>query len=578
MNTITTIQSCIHAPMQLRIHAIILAFFVFVAPIYAFDTTDTTEVTLYFTRPLPAQIESVLDEIVVDEQVDALKPIIRSYLTQFGYFTPAFQRSEHDDTLFITPGDRAVVRNIDLKPEQFPQRAMIQRQAHTFIGEPFSQPEIELWITGVLEAFERDGRPFAEIRLDSIQVTPENELPGVDLFFSFSETDEVTLFAVIIEGNKETRDRIIYRRAGVFPGDRFSRERIDNVRPRLLRTGLFRSVAEPELQIDRRGGTLLLRVEESRFNSFDGIVGYVPTDDGDGFFTGMAHIVMRNLFGTMRRVEFRWQRETELTQELFFSYREPYVAGFPVSLAGSFNQRQQDTTYIQARSRLNSATDVFRQFTVGISYEYESVIPSADVAVQRVFESSSNLLGIDLIYDTRDDLYAPRSGMVYTTEYQTGKLNRQTVNGNVTETLRRFAIDAELFVSPARQQVIKVGVHGREVQLDDYQISDLFRFGGTRTIRGYSEGQFAGSRIAWSNLEYRFMTAQRSYIFGFFDTGYYYVPSVDQQQHELESFEYGYGVGLQVETAIGLISIGFGFGKDDTFSTGKIHVGVINEF
>ncbi len=575
MKTLTTILSGIQAFMQLCVHALFVSLFIFVAPIY---TSDTTEVTLYFTQPLPEQIESALGERVADEPVEALESVINSYLTQFGYFTPVSRFSGHRDTLYITPGDRAVVGAIDLKPEQFPQRTSIQRQADGFTGEPFSQPEIELWIAGVLEAFEHDGRPFAEIQLDSIKVRSENDLPEVDLFFSFSETDEVTLFAINIEGNRETRDRIIYRQAGVFPGDRFSRERIDNIRPRLLRTGLFRSVAEPELQIDRRGGTLLLRVEESRFNSFDGIVGYVPTDGGEGFFTGLAHIVMRNLFGTMRRVEFRWQRETELTQELFFGYREPYVAGFPVSAAGSFKQRQQDTTYIQTRTRVNVATDVFRQFTVGVSYEYESVIPSVDVIVQRVRESSSNLLGIDFSYDTRDDRYAPQSGMVYLTEYQTGRLTRQTGNGDATETLRRFAIDSELFISPASRQVIKIGVHGREVQLDDYQISDLFRFGGTRTLRGYSEGQFTGSRVAWSNLEYRFMTGQRSYLFGFFDSGYYYVPSVDQQQLERESFEYGYGVGLQVETAIGLISVGFGFGKDDTFSTGKIHLGVINEF
>jgi len=560
------------------ISGLIILLSLLTGTVYALENDDTSSVSVIYTDTLPSHIQSIIDQIIADQPRSNLKQVIQATLTQFGYFSSIFEWNEKNNTLHVTPGNRALVREVTIKPDRFPRRSTVQREAHTFIGNPFSQPEVELWISDMLEVFEQDGRPFAEIQLDSISFVTLDDDPAVDLFFSFHETDEVNLHTIVIEGNRETRDRIIYRQAGVFPGDQFSRERINNIRPRLMRSGLFRSVADPELQVDRRGGTLILRVDESRFNSFDGIVGYVPSQAGDGYFTGLAHITMRNLFGTMRRVEFRWQRETELTQELYFSYREPYVANLPVSAAGSFKQRQQDTTYIQTRTRLFTDMELFNQFTIGFSYEYEAVIPSADIPVQRVRRSSSNVFGIDLVYDTRDVLYAPRSGLMYATEYQTGTLKRESVNGDVSETLRRFTIDAEAYISPVRQQVIKLSLHGREVRLDDYQISDLFRFGGTRTLRGYSEGQFSGSRVAWSNIEYRFMTAQRSYLFGFFDTGYYYVPSLDEQQDERESFEYGYGVGLQVETGIGLISIGFGFGRGDTFSTGKIHVGVINEF
>lgn len=564
--------------MQSRIYVIFLTLFIIAAPLCADGIPDTTEVILKYTHPLPLQIESILDEIMTGDPAGEPEDIIRSFIMQFGYFSPILQRSEHGDTLYITPGDRTVIRNINLAPERFPQQTLIQSRANALSGEPFSQPEIELWIAEVLNAFEREGRPFAVIHLDSIGIDAIDDRPVVDLYFSIGETDEIILHSIYIEGNRETRDRIIYRQTGVFPGDRYSREQIENIRPRLMRTGLFRSVREPELRIDSGRGSLLLQVEEARFNSFDGIVGYVPKQDGDGFFTGLAHITMRNLFGTMRRIEFRWQRETELTQELFFSYREPYVAGLPVSIAGSFRQRQQDTSYVQTRTRIFSDTEIVRQFTVGVSYEYESVIPSAGIDIRRVLQSNSNLFGVDLKYDTRDEPYAPRSGMFYTTEYQTGSLRRKSESDVTTETLHRFTIDAELYLSVSRRQVMKFGLYGREVRLDEYQVSDLFRFGGTRTLRGYAEGQFVGSRLAWSNIEYRFMTGQRSYLFGFFDTGYYTVPSLDEQEQGRESFEYGYGAGFQLETGIGLISIGFGFGRGDTFSTSKIHLGVINEF
>jgi outer membrane protein insertion porin family len=546
-------------------------------PLYA--AADTTSYRIVYEHPVPDEVELAIGESRSDaHDADRQRSLILSHLAGFGYFSASLTVDRDSNIISVDPGERALLGSVTLYPENFPQRGLLLGKLDELQGRPFSQTAIEILMTEMLKTFEEEGRPFAVIQLDSLAVEVSERVPTVNLTMIVTGLDEVTLHTVRVEGNNETRDRLIFRKAGVFPGDRYSRERIDEIRPRLMRTGLFRSVAEPEVRIDREGGLLLLRVEEARFNSFDGIIGYVPTTGGEGYFTGLAHVTMRNLFGTMRRLEARWQRETELTQELFFSYREPYVAGLPMNAAISFRQRQQDTTFVQSRTKFIADTEVLRQFTVGLSYEYESVIPSAEVAVQAVDRSSLNLFGIDVRYDSRDDRYAPTGGMMYFTEYQTGRLRRETASGADGENLQRVIIDAEIYTPITRRHILKVGVHGREVRLGEFQVSDLFRFGGTRSLRGYGEGQFAGSRIAWSNIEYRFMQGRRTYLFGFFDSGYYYMPALDEEREPRDSFEYGYGVGLHLETGIGLISVGFGFGRGDTFSTGKIHIGLVNEF
>jgi len=107
-----------------------------------------------------------------------------------------------------------------------------------------------------------------------------------------------------------------------------------------------------------------------------------------------------------------------------------------------------------------------------------------------------------------------------------------------------------------------------------FENSDLYRLGGTSTLRGYLENQFLGSRIAWSNIEYRFLLARRSYIFTFFDSGYYFNSAVDKK----EDFKLGYGLGLSIETGLGVLGVSFALGQGDSFSEGKIHFGIINEF
>jgi outer membrane protein assembly factor BamA len=138
----------------------------------------------------------------------------------------------------------------------------------------------------------------------------------------------------------------------------------------------------------------------------------------------------------------------------------------------------------------------------------------------------------------------------------------------------------ELFYETFSRQVAALGLHGRELRSDDIEVSDLYRFSGTNTMRGYRENQFLGSRIVWTNLEYRFLMAKRSFFFGFFDFGYYYHPAIAKSNitSSSENAKYGYGIGMRIETGLGIIGVSFALGKGDSFSQAKLHFGIINDF
>ena len=145
--------------------------------------------------------------------------------------------------------------------------------------------------------------------------------------------------------------------------------------------------------------------------------------------------------------------------------------------------------------------------------------------------------------------------------------------------LQRITVDFNFYYLFFKRQVAALGLHGRELRGSFFEDADLFRLGGTSTLRGYLENQFLGSRVAWSNLEYRFLLTRRSYIFTFFDTGYFLRNAEpDRNIEKLEDFKIGYGLGLSVETGLGVLGVSFALGKGDSFSQGKIHFGIINEF
>jgi outer membrane protein assembly factor BamA len=457
---------------------------------------------------------------------------------------------------------------------------------------PLNEQLLESDIQSVLQLYSRRGFPFSKIVSDSIHIDPHD---GSRLIVKLmiDEGAQVFLDEIQIEGNSTTTAQVIVREARINKGEVFDQEKIVRIQRRLERMQLFSSVSEPQLYIasqisgDSLRGGLLISVREGNTNTFDGILGYVPSTvpNTDGYFTGNVFVAMRNLFGTGRKAMIRWQRETETTQEIEIQYREPWLFGFPLNLGGTFFQRKQDSTYVKTKLEVRGDLIVTEEFSVAGDVTSESVYPSADLQQFSIFESNTLFIGAEIQYDTRDNLRNPSSGVRYSTTVQQG---RKSISGPekylylATErnfSIQRYSVDVEVFIATFARQVIMIGIHGKQTTSSRLELSDLYQFGGTNTMRGYRENQFFASQLAYMNSEYRFLTGRASSLFGFVDGGYFSRPSdalrgITRQEKSL----YGFGVGARIETGLGILNISYALGQGDSFSNGKIHAGIINEF
>lgn len=449
-------------------------------------------------------------------------------------------------------------------------------------GRVFDAARLERDIDELLHRYERRGYPFAQASVTNIAAKHDTKTTRLTVTLAIDEGTLVHINEIRVEGNKDTKTDVVVRETRLRTGEPYNEDNVKMVPQRLSRLNIFSSVSEPELYVNSRGGGLLIRVQEGNTNSFDGVAGYLPGGGGEsGYFTGLVNVGMRNLFGTARKLYLRWQREDRLSQELALRYIEPWVLNYPVNLTGAFFQRQQDTTYVRRMLEFKADLMVTEFISLGALYSHENVIPSS--TMRFLFNSSTITGGIEIQYDARDDPFSPTGGVLYRSDYRIGRKNvfglPDTSTTKRTNTVQKIGLDVEWYGEVFQRQVVMLGLHGRELRSGNIELADLYRFGGTNTMRGYRENQFIGSRVVWSNAEYRFALARRSFLFGFFDTGYYFHPvgaalgSISTQQ-----FKYGYGVGVRLETALGNIGVSFALGEGDSFSQGKIHFGLINEF
>ncbi|RME01868.1 MAG: hypothetical protein D6814_00690, partial [Calditrichaeota bacterium] len=195
--------------------------------------------------------------------------------------------------------------------------------------------------------------------------------------------------------------------------------------------------------------------------------------------------------------------------------------------------------------------------------------------------SQSTATGLGLRYDSIDDPINPRRGAEFYTLLESiskkvSALDSISAGGSFKQ--KRLVVDASWSQPLWNFQVFYMGLHWRQVTSNEpvISITDQFRFGGATTLRGYREEQFRGSRIAWANIEYRYLLARHSRAFLFYDLGYFF--RVEEANKKIEQIKQSFGFGVRMETRLGVIGLDYGMGEGDTLLRGKIHVSLINSF
>src|SRR5439155_24826911 len=138
----------------------------------------------------------------------------------------------------------------------------------------------------------------------------------------------VTIGEVRIEGLHVTRPEVARRAMGRLVNAPFQPDLANAARERLAQLGLFRAVEYRGLESagDWSRGTLVYRVEEMKYNRFEGVIG----TQGDAGTVGTANLQLDNVLGTGRAAALRGDARGRGLNDLGTRYAEPLVAGLPL--------------------------------------------------------------------------------------------------------------------------------------------------------------------------------------------------------------------------------------------------------
>lgn len=442
------------------------------------------------------------------------------------------------------------------------------------INEDYSRSLIEKRIQDyyselVDEGYRNAQIEISEFKLDSLRNT-------VSIIASVERGDQILLSRIIFTGNSINSQNYLSKVSGFQDMLLASKRNLVQIQENLLRSELFEEISEPNIFEEQGESVVVVAVEERTLNQLDGLIGYVPDASGKGQIVGDLNISLWNVLREGNAFELIYQRLRPETSRIQLAASQNWIANIPLKIGLDFSLYQNDTTYQTRNIGLNSSYRVAPNFKLNGRLFSMNSNSSNEMGFLQEPDGSKQGADLGFTYSSLDRIEVPKKGIILDVMYG---IATKDIEADSALAFRQQRLEATLktYVPLFQNSVIATSLHGFYVIGNQFTESDLMRFGGANSFRGYAEEQFTASELLWGDVEYRFLTDKNSYLFLFAAAGLYDRPrlySETDNSFTQSDFLYSGGFGISYKIAIGRLKFSYALSSTETLGNGKVHFGI----
>jgi translocation and assembly module TamA len=416
-----------------------------------------------------------------------------------GYFSPTLDihldEARGHATVRVTPGPRTTVASVeiafagDLRGEGAEREKRRDKLAKSFgmkAGQPFRSADWEVAKTRIEEALtERD---YASGTIVKSRAEVDAEAATARLTLTLDSGPPFTFGDVTIKGLKRYSESLVRRVVNVQRGERYSRERLEELQ-RLIQNGPWFGSVVAEIEPDPANAKLVpvtVTVTERPSHEVGLALGY-GTDDGARAET-LYHD--RDFFG--RGLDL--QSSLRASQKDQIGYVDVYLPPglFDTPKHGDLPFKDSvgvlaEHSTIQDANLSRFAVAGYRhwflerfELQAGLSYQIERSYPTgADVTIRRALAPV-----VTTTWRRVDNVFDPRRGGVLNVQFAAG--SKSLASGD--DFLKAYLQYQQWIPAGADNQILLRTEIGRTFTANPDRIPDdfLFRAGGSRSNRGYA--------------------------------------------------------------------------------------------
>jgi hypothetical protein len=328
----------------------------------------------------------------------------------------------------------------------------------------------------------------------------------------------------------------------------------------------FRFVSQvkyPEILFTKDTTKVFVYLEKAKANRFDGFIGFSNDENDDGSskvrFNGYLDLLLTNMLNSGEQFSLYWKSDGKKQTTFNAGIELPYIFRSPIGLKASLNIFKQDSTFQNTKTAI--ALGYFFNYNTRVYVGYEST-ESSDIQNQNT--AAINDFGNSFVtsafeytdYKTGDFLFPEKTKAIIRAGIGSRDSKLQSDN--------QFFFDINLghnfYLN--EKNIFNVKSQNFYLQSNNYLVSELYRFGGINSIRGFNENSLQANLFTSLLTEYRYVFAPGLYLHTIADYGHYR----DETRFDTDGKSgslLGLGFGFGLLSKNGLFNLVYANGRAD---------------
>ncbi len=497
---------------------------------------------------------------------------------------------------------------INLKPEGIEKAALENSQfrERDFSGKLLNIPQLLALQERVLNYYENNGYPFAQIYLDSIRLEEEK----MNALLKANRGPIYRIDSIRVFGKAKISKKFLQHYLGIANGSLFNKEKLDQVTKRMLELQYLQEVQPNDITMLGTGSMLNLYLAPKRASQVNFLIGFLPSSDQTGKLqlTADVNLDLKNALNNGETILLKWQQLQPKSPRLNLGFQQPYIFNSNFGFDFLFDLFKKDSTFLQVNAlgglqyllSAHQSGKLFVQwqnsFLLGTGVDTNLVKATKKLPIN--IDVTSVNVGLEYEWNKTDYRLNPRKGNEMKINAAVGikniKKNNEILNlkdtnfdyASLYDSVKarsyqfRVKLGAAHYFPVGKQATVKTAINGGLFVSPSTFRNELFQIGGYKILRGFNEESIYATQYAVLTAEYRYRLALNSFLFGFVDGGWV---KNKYQDVDLNNNFIGAGLGLAFETRFGLLNISYAAGnrndvKFNIREASKIHFGYVNYF
>ena len=519
------------------------------------------------------------DQFVPQEAIDGAQKIFQTGL--FASVEPSVDR-EANNTVAITyiVEENPIVKDIEISGNTLFTEAQLEQALGIKEGEILNGNLLNPDNNGIVKLYNKGG--YTTARIETINVSKEGD---IKIGLTEGMVDSVVFKKVNSKRENErtteykaklrTKPYIFERSQSVKPGEILEAKNVEATIRDLYRTGIFTSI-EPVVsgsETDPNARSVEFLVEERPTTTINGSISY-GTSVG---LVGGLKLADTNFLGRGQEASINLEASNKGDKTFDISWFDPWIRNTERIQAGGSIYWRESVDDNAGPLDVEKVRKIGTRWTIGkglndkiyvrLSARYDHY---KEILGSKQINDKYNLIALtpSLIYDSRDNSFAPTKGIYSTLTYEKGDLIKDKRKYDQFEAdLRAYH---HTFFKDKNVMAYRVvwGSTGSGTP-------DALRFsiGGAETLRGYEYGKFEGFNKFHATVENRTQINKTLQFVTFFDIGNAWQKSKivngkkenTPDRHNASNFadlKKGVGVGIRLNTPIGPLRFDYGWPLD----------------